>query len=31
MDSSFGNWRSAALSIGLTAVIFGAAIGIAFL
>ncbi len=29
MDKSFDNWRSAALGLGLTAVVFGAGLAIA--
>jgi hypothetical protein len=31
MDGAFGNWRSAVVGIGLTAVVVGAGLAIAFL
>lgn len=31
MDGTFGNWRSAALGLGLTAVVIGAGLAIAFI
>jgi hypothetical protein len=30
MDSSFGNWRSAVLGLGLTAAVVGTALAVAF-
>ncbi len=31
MDGTFGNWRNAALGLGLTAVVFGAGLAIALM
>jgi hypothetical protein len=31
MESTFGNWRSAVLGLGLTAVVVGAGLALAFL
>jgi len=31
MDSTFGNWRSAAVGIGLTVAVVGGALAVAFL